>query len=79
MTRRELMAKETVVVFQPYPFAVGQKIRIEGGHRGGDWEVIGVDERKVKLRCPVSRREFEWDTFCYLTEVKEDQEWPLRD
>ena len=32
----------------------------------GDWEVIGVSDRKVKLRCPVSLREFEWNRFCYF-------------
>ncbi len=38
------MARETVVVFHSYPsypFDVGKKIRIEGGNRRGDWEVIG--------------------------------------
>jgi hypothetical protein len=38
---------------------IGQKIHIEGGPRSGDWEVIGLNERKVKLRCPFSLREFE--------------------
>ena len=73
------MAKETFTVFQQYPFAVGQKIRIEGGHRRGDWEVIGVDEKKVRLRCPVSHREVEWDRFCYLVDQMENEEWPSRD
>jgi hypothetical protein len=73
------MARETVVVFHYYPFHVGQKIRLEGGHRRGDWEVIGVYDRKVRLRCPISHREVEWDRFCYLVEEKEDEEWPQRD
>lgn len=72
------MGKSTVVVFQPYLFEVGQKINIQSGPRRGDWEVIGVMERKVKLRCPVSGREFEWDLFCYYVEEKE-QEWPRKD
>ncbi len=70
------MSKETVTVFHPYPFVAGQKIHIGGGPRRGDWEVIGVEEKKIKLRCPVSRREFEWDNFCYFVEQKEDEEWP---
>jgi len=55
------MDKHNVVVFRSYPFEVGQKLHIEGGPRNGDWEVIGVSDRKVKLRCPVSLREFEWN------------------
>lgn len=40
------MARETVTVFQPYPFEVGQEIHIGGGSRRGEWEVIGVKEKK---------------------------------
>jgi hypothetical protein len=72
------MAKHTVIVFKPYPMAVGQKIHIDSGLRGGDWEVIGLNERKVKLRCPVSGREFEWDRFCYFAEEQPDRTWPQR-
>lgn len=68
-----------VTVFQPYPFTVGQKIRIEGGRRRGDWEVVKVTETKVTLRCPVSHREFEWDRFCYLAQEEEDGVWPRPD
>ena len=46
------MAKHKVTIFKPYPFQVGQKIRIEGSTRGGDWEVANITERKVSLRCP---------------------------
>ena len=35
------MEKETVIIFRPYPFEVGQKIYIAEGPRHGDWEVIG--------------------------------------
>jgi hypothetical protein len=72
------MTKENFLLFQPYPFEIGQKIRISSGPRSGDWEVIGQDERKVRLRCPVSHREFEWDRFCYLVEKATDEEWPQR-
>ncbi|MDG4475026.1 hypothetical protein [Thiovibrio frasassiensis] len=65
-----------VAVFTPFPFVVGQKIHIATGPRTGDWLVIGLSERKVQLRCPVSGREVEWDRFCYLSETRE-QEWPL--
>lgn len=76
---KEIMAKHAVIQFKPYPMAVGQKIHIAGGPRGGDWEVIGVSDRKVKLRCPVSFREFDWDRFCYYTEEQQDREWPQQD
>jgi hypothetical protein len=68
-----------VTFFRPYPFQVGQKITIHGGPRAGDWEVIGVDDKKVKFRCPVSFREFEWAHFCYFTEDKEIAAWPHKD
>ncbi len=70
---------EKVALFRPYSFQDGQKIHIQGGPRNGDWEVVSVSERKVKLRCPVSKREFEWDRFCYFVEEKEVAEWPGRD
>jgi hypothetical protein len=70
------MTKHSVTIFKPFDFTVGQKIRIEGGKRHGDWEVVGVSDAKVKLRCPISKREFEWARFCYVTETREDT-WPL--
>ena len=70
------MAKHDILVFKPYPFEVGQKLHIDGGARNGDWEVIGVSERKVKLRCPVSLREFEWNRFCYFVDEREISQWP---
>ncbi len=73
------MGKADVVIFSPYPFSVGQKIFIDGGTRKGDWEVIGLSDRKVKLRCPISAREFEWDRFCYSVEERGDEEWPHKD
>jgi hypothetical protein len=73
------MAGHKVVVFQVYPFRVGQKIRIEGGQRSGDWEVIGISQRKVKLRCPISGRQFEWDRFCYFVEKRDNVDWPQKD
>ncbi len=53
------------IVFKPYPFKVGDKIKIEGGKRAGDWLVVGLSDTKMVLRCPVSGREFEWARFCY--------------
>lgn len=73
------MATARVTVFRPHPLQVGQRIRIEGGPRNGDWEVIGVTERKLRLRCPISHREVEWDRFCYLVEQRDDLEWPQHD
>ncbi|SMC25611.1 hypothetical protein SAMN02746041_02379 [Desulfacinum hydrothermale DSM 13146] len=66
-----------VIVFRPYPLKPGQKISIEGGPRNGDWQVVEVSERKVRLRCPVTHKEVEWDRFCYLVEESEDRTWPM--
>ena len=73
------MGQDTVTFFAPYPFHEGQKIHIEQGPRRGDWEVIGVTERKVTLRCPISFREFEWNRFCYFVQDRPDTEWPRKD
>lgn len=70
------MSKHNVTVFKPYPFEVGQKINISGGPRKGDWEVTGITERKVKLKCPISKKEFEWDMFCFHTEDLANVTWP---
>jgi hypothetical protein len=73
------MEKYEVTLFKPYPFVVGQKIRIEDGPRRGDWEVVDVSERKITLKCPVSHREFAWNRFCYVTETRQGDVWPQPD
>ena len=73
------MPTHEVTVFRPYPLQIGQKIRIEGGPRGGDWTVIGISESRVTLRCPVSDHEVKWDRFCYFVEEAKYVEWPERD
>jgi hypothetical protein len=70
------MEKHDVARFKPYPFTTGQKIHIQDGRRRGDWEVIGVSKSKVKLRCPISFREFDWNRFCYFVEEQYGIEWP---
>ncbi len=70
------MSKHKVTIFKPYPFQVGQKIRIEGSQRKGDWEVAAITERKVTLRCPISNKEFTWDRFCYFAGENDDFPWP---
>lgn len=72
------MDRYDVTVFEPFPFSVGQKIRIEGGKRNGDWEVVGVSDAKVRLRCPISGKEFEWARFCYRVEERRGAVWPDR-
>ncbi|RLC23629.1 MAG: hypothetical protein DRH93_06710 [Deltaproteobacteria bacterium] len=64
-----------VTVFKPYPFKQGQKIRIEGSRRSGDWEVAGLSDTEVTLRCPISKKEFSWARFCYFAEDKV-MKWP---
>jgi hypothetical protein len=70
------METHDVTVFKPYPFRLGQKINIEDGPRKGDWEVVDVTDRKVKLRCPFSQREFEWNRFCYVVDEQAGVQWP---
>jgi hypothetical protein len=60
------MPGKPVTIFKPYSFEPGQKIKIDGGKRAGDWEVVSQSEQTVTLRCPISGREFEWSRFCYL-------------
>lgn len=67
---------QSVLVFRPYPLKTGDRIYIEHGPRRGDWEVIGVSDRKVMLRCPVTHREVEWNRFCYFMEEQVGAEWP---
>lgn len=72
------MGKQFVTLFRPYDFGLGQKIHIESGPRRGDWEVVGMTDRKIKLQCPISRKTFEWDRFCYFAEELKDAVWPRR-
>lgn len=65
----------SVTVFAPYPFVIGEKINISQGPRHGDWMVVGLDERKITLRCPLSGKEYSWDRFCYMV-GKNEQAWP---
>ena len=71
------MTNQKVTIFKPYPFEVGQKIRIEGSRREGDWEVTDITELKVTLRCPLSNKEYTWDLFCYFAEEKNGTPWPV--
>lgn len=70
------MAEQKITIFEPYPFVVGEKVRIVGGKRRGDWQVVGLDDRQVTLRCPVSGREFAWNRFCYLVREEVVASWP---
>ena len=70
---------QRVIIFRPYPFKIGQKLYIEAGPRRGDWEVIGISDRELKLRCPISKREVEWDLFCYFMEETDKGLWPHPD
>ena len=73
------MEQHTVITFRQFPFEIGQKIFIEDGPRRGDWEVTGVTDQKLKLRCPVSHREVEWNRFCYFIEETGNIPWPHPD
>ena len=73
------MGEHDVVIFEPFAFEIGQKLRINSGPRKGDWEVVGLTKHKVKLRCPITSREFEWARFCYKTEERQGVQWPQED
>ncbi len=73
------MTNHKVTIFKPYPFKVGQRIRIEGSKRDGDWEVIGISESKITLRCPLSKKKFLWDLFCFFVEEKDNTSWPMEE
>jgi hypothetical protein len=65
-----------VVIFRLYPAQVGDKIYIQGGPWGGDWEIIEVGDRKIKLKCPVSHKEIERERFFYFVEERQQEPWP---
>ena len=71
-------AGDTVLILRPYPVRVGQKITIVAGPRRGDWEIIGVGDRKLRLRCPISHRELDSDWFCYVVTEAAGISWPHR-
>jgi hypothetical protein len=73
---RETMAEDKILLFRPYPMEAGQKIYIDGGPRGGDWEVVEVSREKVKLRCPITDKRVEWPRFCFFVEESKDIPWP---
>ena len=51
-TSQKEAAIHDYLAFRPYPLEIGHKLFIESGPRRGDWEVIDLSDRKVKLRCP---------------------------
>jgi len=69
-------AGDTVLILRPYPVRVGQKVFIDGGPRRGDWEIIEVGDRKMRLRCPVSHKEIDCDRFCYVVTEAAGIPWP---
>ena len=74
-----MTADTQITVFKPYPFEAGEKIYIEDGPRRGDWLVVDVTDKKVRLKCPVSSKEFQWNRFCYHTEIRTVTQWPQPD
>lgn len=73
------MKRFEVTVFSPYEFTPGQKITIDGGRRKGDWEVVDCDEEKVTLKCPISKKTFKFNRFCYHAKDEKEIEWPGKD
>lgn len=75
MKRRKKDMEHDFTLFKAYPLKPGQKIKIEGGSRSGDWEVAEVTDNKVTLKCPVSGKQFSWARFCYFVEDQHGV-WP---
>ena len=73
------MPTEKVILFRSYPLEAGLRIRIDSGPRAGDWEVVSADKSKVKLRCPISGKEYEWDRFVYFVGEDSEAEWPQKE
>jgi hypothetical protein len=67
---------DTVLILRPYPVRVGQRITIEAGPRRGDWEIIEVGDRRLRLRCPISHKELDCDRFCYVVTEAAGIPWP---
>ena len=65
-----------VLVFRAYPLQVGDKIFLQSGPRRGDWQVIEVGQRKIRLKCPVSFKELECDHFYTFVEERQNEPWP---
>ncbi len=70
------MSHHDFTLFTPYPFKVGQKIRINGTKRAGDWEVIEVGDLKMTIKCPISGTELKCDRFCGFMEERHNEPWP---
>ncbi|MBF0388710.1 MAG: hypothetical protein HQK71_01255 [Desulfamplus sp.] len=68
--------KDDVTIFKPYPFKVGQKMRIDGSGRNGDWEVVDIGTNKMTIRCPISHKELKCDKFCFFVEERINEDWP---
>jgi hypothetical protein len=64
--------------FRPQAIQAGQKIHILEGPRRGDWQVIEVGERKMKLKCPISFKEIEVEHFLTFVEERTDVPWPQK-
>lgn len=73
------MSQHDVYRFRPFALEAGHRIHIEGGVLRGDWEVVSVGERKVRLRCPVSGREVERDHLLAFVSLQKGTEWPKHD
>jgi len=70
------MTGHEVTFFREVPLKVGQKINFVDGKRRGDWLVVEITDRKIRLRCPVSGRELESDRILCHAETKVVREWP---
>jgi hypothetical protein len=78
MSENQSSSGRRVVFFRLYPAQVGDTITIEGGPWRGDWEIIEVGDRKLRLKCPVTHKEIERERFFYFLEERDQEPWPHR-
>ncbi len=69
-------ARHRVLIFRLYPLQLGDKIFFQDGPRRGDWQVIEVGPRKLRLKCPVSFKELECDHLYTFVEERPNEPWP---
>jgi len=48
------------LVFEPYHLKIGDRILITDGPWKGDWDIIELSDKKIKVKCPFKGTELEW-------------------
>lgn len=62
------------LVFETYPVKPGDRIFINDGPWKGDWDIVEVSDRKVKVKCPFKGDEYEWKRRLFVFKGEQDLE-----